>query len=124
MTVNGQRVSTGLKKVGCFLGDHTKAGLGTLLNTGTNVGAFCNLLPSGGLLPKYVPSFGAWWNGALTENADLDGVLRTGGTVMERRGALLTEAHERLYRHLFQETGAERRRALRDAETRRLRRSA
>jgi UDP-N-acetylglucosamine diphosphorylase/glucosamine-1-phosphate N-acetyltransferase len=124
MTVNGQRMSTGLKKVGCFLGDHTKAGLGTLLNTGTNVGAFCNLLPSGGLLPKYIPSFGGWWNGALTEDADLDGLLRTAATVMDRRGATLTEAHETLYRQLYQQTGAERRRALYEAETRRLRRSA
>jgi UDP-N-acetylglucosamine diphosphorylase / glucose-1-phosphate thymidylyltransferase / UDP-N-acetylgalactosamine diphosphorylase / glucosamine-1-phosphate N-acetyltransferase / galactosamine-1-phosphate N-acetyltransferase len=124
MTVNGRRVSTGLKKVGCFLGDHTKAGLGTLLNTGTNIGAFCNLLPSGGLLPKYIPSFGGWWNGALTENADLDGLLRTAATVMDRRGATLTEAHEHLYRHLYRQTGAERCLALYEAETRRLRRSA
>ena len=28
-----------------FLGDHTKTGLGTLLNTGTNIGPFCNVLP-------------------------------------------------------------------------------
>ena len=124
MTVNGSKVSTGLKKVGCFLGDHTKAGLGTLLNTGTNIGAFCNLLPSGGLLPKYVPSFGGWWNGALTENADLDGLLRTAATVMDRRGVSFTETHETLYRHLFEQTGTERRRALHEAETRRLRRSA
>ena len=40
-------IATGMTKVGCFLGDHTKTGLGTLLNTGTNVGAFCNLLPAG-----------------------------------------------------------------------------
>ncbi len=40
VTVNGRRVGTGLTKVGCFLGDHTKTGLGTLLNTGTNAGAF------------------------------------------------------------------------------------
>jgi UDP-N-acetylglucosamine diphosphorylase/glucosamine-1-phosphate N-acetyltransferase len=124
MTVNGQRMSTGLKKVGCFLGDHTKAGLGTLLNTGTNVGVFCNLLPSGGLLPKYVPSFGGWWNGALTENADIDALLRTAATVMDRRGATLTEAHETMYRQLYKQTGPERVLALYEAEKRRLRLSA
>ncbi len=46
VTVNGRIVPTGATKVGCFLGDHTKTGLGTLLNTGTNAGAFCNLLPA------------------------------------------------------------------------------
>ena len=32
---------------GCFVGDHAKMGLSTLLNTGTNVGVCANLLPSG-----------------------------------------------------------------------------
>jgi UDP-N-acetylglucosamine diphosphorylase/glucosamine-1-phosphate N-acetyltransferase len=123
MTVNGRRVRTGLTKVGCFLGDHTKTGLGTLLNTGTNAGVFCNLLP-GGLLPKYIPSFGSWWNQALTENGDLSGLLQTAAQVMHRRGRSLTEEHAHLYRTLFEQTAAERRRAIREAEQRRLRRSA
>ena len=49
--VNGRLVRTGQTKVGCFLGDHTKTAIGALLNTGTNAGPFCNLLP-GGLLPR------------------------------------------------------------------------
>src|SRR5450432_345149 len=97
MTVNGQRVSTGLKKVGCFLGDHTKTGLGTLLNTGTNVGAFCNLLPAGKFAPKYVPSFTSWWNGSLTEAFTLDQLLATAEIAMQRRGVTLTAAHKALY---------------------------
>jgi len=124
MTVNGRPVATGMSKVGCFLGDHSKAGLGTLLNTGTSVGAFCNLLPSGGLLPKYLPSFASWWNGTLVENSDLPHLLATAATVMGRRGAALTKAHAELYRALFEQTAAERRRALREAEQRRLRRGA
>src|SRR5262245_45566235 len=44
--VRGAEVDSGRVKVGCYLGDHTKTGLGALLNTGTNVGAFCNLLPT------------------------------------------------------------------------------
>jgi UDP-N-acetylglucosamine diphosphorylase/glucosamine-1-phosphate N-acetyltransferase len=123
VTVNGRPVRTGQTKVGCFLGDHTKTGLGTLLNTGTNAGVFCNLLP-GGLLPKYVPSFGSWWNGALAENGDVHGLLQTAAEVMRRRGRTLTEAHAALYRTLFEQTAADRRSALRDAEQRRLRRSA
>src|SRR5439155_19557884 len=86
VTVNGRVLSTGQTKVGCFLGDHTKTGLGTLLNTGTNAGVFCNLLPSGGLLPKYVPSFAGWWNGRLEECAGFDAMMRTAAEVMRRRG--------------------------------------
>jgi UDP-N-acetylglucosamine diphosphorylase/glucosamine-1-phosphate N-acetyltransferase len=124
VTVDGCPVATGSAKVGCFLGDHTKTGLGTLLNTGTNAGVFCNLLPSGTLLPKYVPSFASWWNGRLTDRAVLDELLQTAATVMRRRGVALTEAQAALYRHLFEESAAERRRAVQHGEQRRLRRSA
>src|SRR5207302_5357556 len=91
VTVNGRRVPTGLTKVGCFLGDHTKTGLGTLLNTGSNVGSFCNVLPWG-LAPRYVPSFASWWNGVLRDGATLSALLITAGKVMGRRGCTLTEA--------------------------------
>jgi UDP-N-acetylglucosamine diphosphorylase/glucosamine-1-phosphate N-acetyltransferase len=124
VTVAGRRVDTGRGKVGCFLGDHTKTGLGVLLNTGTAAGVFCNLLPSGGLLPKYIPSFGGLRNGVLVENADVAALLVTARKVMSRRGVELTDAHEELYRALLSQTAVERQRALRDAEQRRLRRSA
>jgi UDP-N-acetylglucosamine diphosphorylase/glucosamine-1-phosphate N-acetyltransferase len=121
--VNGRLVPTGLTKVGCFLGDHTKTGLGTLLNTGTSAGVFCNLLP-GGLLPRYVPSFASWWNEALADRADLPGLLRTAAEVMHRRHVVYTETHAALYRTLFEQTAGERRHAVRQAELRALRRSA
>jgi UDP-N-acetylglucosamine diphosphorylase/glucosamine-1-phosphate N-acetyltransferase len=124
MTLHGLPVPTGISKVGCFLGDHTKTGLGTLLNTGTNVGAFCNLLPAARFAPKYVPSFTSWWNGSLREAFTLDQLLATAEIAMQRRGVTLTDAHRTLYARLHQETQAERRRALRDSEQRQLRRSA
>lgn len=124
VVVRGTLTPTGLSKVGCFLGDHVKAGLGTLLNTGTNVGVFANLLPSGGFVPKYVPSFCSWWNGALADRAELPDLLRTATEVASRRGRTFTEADAALAQCLYERTAAERRRALRDAEQRRLRRSA
>jgi UDP-N-acetylglucosamine diphosphorylase/glucosamine-1-phosphate N-acetyltransferase len=57
---------TGLLKVGCFLGDHVKTGIGTLFNTGTMVGAGSNLF-GGRMPPTYVPPF-SWGSGSdLTE---------------------------------------------------------
>jgi UDP-N-acetylglucosamine diphosphorylase/glucosamine-1-phosphate N-acetyltransferase len=123
VTLHGRRLATGRTKVGCFLGDHTKTGLGTLLNTGATAGVFCNLLP-GGLLPRHIPSFTAWWNGALAENADIHRLLQTASEVMRRRGNGLSEAHAVLYRGLCEQTTAERRRMLREVEFRPLRRSA
>jgi UDP-N-acetylglucosamine diphosphorylase/glucosamine-1-phosphate N-acetyltransferase len=124
VTVNGERIATGLTKVGCFLGDHTKTGLGTLLNTGTNVGTFCNLLPAGTYVSRYVPSFCSWWNGALSANVHLPRLLQTADEVMRRRGGALTEAHAALYGTLFEQTAVDRQRALADAQRKQLRRSA
>jgi UDP-N-acetylglucosamine diphosphorylase/glucosamine-1-phosphate N-acetyltransferase len=123
-TVNGRSVNTGRTKVGCYLGDHTKAGLSTLLNTGTNAGIFCNLLPTGGLLPKHVPSFCSVHNGVLVESVDLPALLSTAATVMQRRGRALTEEHKALYAEVLEQTAGIRRQAIREGETRRLRRSA
>jgi UDP-N-acetylglucosamine diphosphorylase / glucose-1-phosphate thymidylyltransferase / UDP-N-acetylgalactosamine diphosphorylase / glucosamine-1-phosphate N-acetyltransferase / galactosamine-1-phosphate N-acetyltransferase len=124
VTVGGLPVRTGLSKVGCFLGDHTKTGLGTLLNTGASIGAFCNLLPAGRYAPRYVPSFTSWWNGSLREAFTPEQLLATAELAMKRRGVTLTEAHRALYIGLHAETVQERRRVLRESEQRALRRSA
>jgi UDP-N-acetylglucosamine diphosphorylase/glucosamine-1-phosphate N-acetyltransferase len=110
--VNGRLVSTGLTKVGCFLGDHTRTAIGTLLNTGTSAGAFCNLLP-GGLLPRHLPSFTTCRGDALLEQADLAALLHTAEQVMGRRATRLTEEHAALYRGVFELTAGERRQAVR-----------
>lgn len=122
--VGGRPVATGLSKVGCFLGDHTKTGLGALINTGTSAGVFCQLLPCGRLLPKYFPSFTMCWNGTLAANSSLPQLLQTAREVMRRRGATLTEIHAALFRHLFDLSAAERLRVCSSAEQRPLRRSA
>lgn len=123
VSVNGTLIDTRQSKVGCFLGDHTKTGLGTLLNTGTSAGVFCNLLPTGGLLPRVLPSFASIWNGAARENGDLDRLLDTAAIVMKRRNEALTDTHRQLYAELFARTAEVRRQVLRDAELRRLRRA-
>src|SRR6201999_827727 len=55
--LGGDPVATGMAKVGCFIGDHTRTGLGSMLNTGTAIGGMCNVLPADPLLPKHVPPF-------------------------------------------------------------------
>jgi UDP-N-acetylglucosamine diphosphorylase/glucosamine-1-phosphate N-acetyltransferase len=124
VTVQGQPLATGLTKVGCFVGDHTKTGIGTLLNTGSSIGVFCHLLPAGRLLPRHFPSFTRWWNGALVENGEVPALLQTAGQVLRRRGCTFTEAHAAYFRALFVQTSAERRRALLSLERQGLRRSA
>ncbi|MCI0681933.1 MAG: hypothetical protein L0Y71_07500 [Gemmataceae bacterium] len=120
----GHVINTGLNKVGCFIGDHAKTGLGTLINTGSHIGAFSNLLPAGRLAPKYVPAFTTWWNGQLTEEFPLPQLLQTAQRMMQRRGQQLTDEHTALFQMLYEATADERREVLQENEMRLWRRSA
>ena len=123
VTINGQRLATGRTKIGSYIGDHTKTGLAALLNTGSVIGAFCNLLPSGTLLPAVVPSFCQVTYGTLQERFDLRQVFTSAATAMMRRGAELTDTHRDFFYSLFDQTAEHRRQTIREAEMRRLRRS-
>ena len=123
VTVNGQRLSTGRSKVGAFIGDHTKTGLAALLNTGSTIGAFANVLPTGTLLPQVVPSFCMVQDGELRELWDLRKAFQTAGRAMQRRGKALTDVHKDFYDGLFEATADRRRQMMREGEMRRLRRS-
>ncbi len=101
-------VSTGLKKVGCFIGDHTKTGLGSLINTGSHIGVMAMVLPSGGLLPRFIPSFATVWNGELTESISIDRCFAAAAVAMERRNHEFTPAQQRLLRQVHRQTAAHR----------------
>jgi UDP-N-acetylglucosamine diphosphorylase/glucosamine-1-phosphate N-acetyltransferase len=109
--LQGDPVPTGQAKVGCFIGDHTRTGMGSMLNTGTAIGVMCNVLPAGILLPKHVPSFTAVSYGRVSPGFPLDQLFETARTVMSRRGKTFGEADEHLYTTLYEQTRLERERA-------------
>jgi hypothetical protein len=109
--IGGDPRATGQIKVGCFLGDHTRTGMGCLLNTGTVVGVMCNLLPLGRLLPKHIPSFTDLRYGRLAPCAPLDHLLETARIVMGRRGREFTIVEQQLFAGLYEQTRLERERA-------------
>jgi UDP-N-acetylglucosamine diphosphorylase/glucosamine-1-phosphate N-acetyltransferase len=112
MRVGGNEIDTGLTKIGALLGDHAKTGLSALLNTGSTVGAFAQLLASGSLLPRTVPSFCTCHGGRLTERPDLTELFRTAQLAMRRRGQELTVPLRELYAAVFRQTAGPRRQAL------------
>jgi len=109
--LSGDPVPTGQSKVGCFIGDHSRTGLGSMINTGTSIGVMCNVLPAGPLLPKHVPSFAAVLFGRVAAGFPLGKVLETARTVKGRRGQPFTAAEEQLYLDLYEQTRLERERA-------------
>lgn len=99
-------VDTGLIKVGCFLGDHVKTGIGTLLPTGCVVGVGCNLF--GGLMaPVYVPPF-SWGSGDHLEEYEIERFLNTAALAMSRREVSLGEGGRTLLRRAWERTRPER----------------
>jgi UDP-N-acetylglucosamine diphosphorylase/glucosamine-1-phosphate N-acetyltransferase len=106
LSADGAAIDTGDRFVGCTIGDHTKVGIGGLLNTGTILGVGCNIF-GGGMPPKYVASF--CWGGAdgFVEHR-LDKMLETAGIVMKRRKVDLDATYRGLMERLFEMTAADR----------------
>ncbi|HKJ01876.1 MAG TPA: putative sugar nucleotidyl transferase [Longimicrobiales bacterium] len=100
-TPDGEK-DTGLVKVGCFLGDHVKTSIGTLLNTGTVVGAGSNVF--GGTMPsKVVPPF-SWGTGPDLRDYRFDKFLEAAEASMARRGQTLTPGVRRVLAQAWQRT--------------------
>jgi UDP-N-acetylglucosamine diphosphorylase/glucosamine-1-phosphate N-acetyltransferase len=117
--IAGDPVATGQAKVGCFIGDHTRTGLGSMLNTGTAIGVMCNVLPAGPLLPKHVPSFSTVSYGRVAPGFPLEQMFSTARTVMGRRNQAFTEVEQLLYLDLYEQTRLERERAFQVVHDRR-----
>jgi UDP-N-acetylglucosamine diphosphorylase/glucosamine-1-phosphate N-acetyltransferase len=122
MTSDGKPMDTGILKIGSFVGDHTKTSLNTLFNTGSVIGVFGQLIGSGELLPRVVPSFCRYGRGKLHEHNDLREMFNTAQTMMARRQREWTEIHAELFFTLFETTATERRQLLSDGEFGRRRR--
>lgn len=89
-------VDTREMKIGCFLGDHVKTGIGALLNTGTVVGPGSNLFGTD-QPPKYVPAF-SWGSGDQLVEYRFDKFIATAQTAMSRRNVQLSEKQRELLR--------------------------
>jgi len=99
-TPSGVR-DTGQQFLGTLFGDHSKTGIGTMLSTGTVIGAGANVFGSN-TPPRVVPPF-AWGNGEPYETYDVTKFLVVAERVMARRHVelgdkarkQLAEAHKR-----------------------------
>jgi len=106
--VQGKLVDTGDMKVGCFLGDHVKTGIGVLLSTGLVVGVMSNILSSGEYLPKYIPPFCWYFGGKLSRGLGITRMIDTAEKAMARRNVTLTQKEKNLYLKLHSMTRDER----------------
>ncbi|MBI3004934.1 MAG: transferase, partial [Ignavibacteriales bacterium] len=105
--VNGQQVDTGLQFVGLTMGDHSKAAINSMFNTGTVVGVCSNIFGFG-FPPKYVPSFSWGAAGETFTTFSIDKAIEVARRVMARRKIELTATEEKLFRKIFELTSDDR----------------
>jgi UDP-N-acetylglucosamine diphosphorylase/glucosamine-1-phosphate N-acetyltransferase len=112
--LDGRRpIDTGSTKVGSLIGDHTKTAIGTLLNTGSYVGAMALIMPTGKPLPKFIPSFAWFLDGVVTKGFGRKKLYETAAIAMSRRKCEWTEVEKNMWEEIFEMTAPGRDEAIR-----------
>ena len=93
-------IPSGLTFCGALIGDHSKTGINTMLNTGTYIGVAANVF-GGDFPPKTVKSF-TWGNNETVH--EFSKALETASRMMERRNLTLTDYDKRVLSHVFEMT--------------------
>jgi len=106
--IKGKLWDSGVVKVGSFIGDHSKLGIGCLLNTGTVIGVSSNVVAAGGVLPKFIPSFTWCLNGKFYKGYGFEKMMETAKVVMSRRGVTMSLEEVEILKEAFKITEKER----------------
>lgn len=92
--VHNKPMDTGLQFCGLIMGDHSKAGINTMFNTGTVVGLGSNIY-GGGFPATTIPNF-SWGGSEGFEKYQLDKLVETAERVYERRGLKFSEIEKKI----------------------------
>ena len=99
-------VDTGQTFCGLLMGDHAKAGINTMFNTGTVVGVGANVFGPG--FPRqFIPSF-SWGGTAGFETFKLDKVTEVATRVLGRRGLAYDAVEQGIMGEIFRLTAGDR----------------
>ena len=91
---------SGLQYLGMVMGDHSKAGINSMFNTGTIVGVAANIFGTG-YPPKFIPSF-TWGGAAGFDTHRIEDAINTARKVVARRDTELSREDEDILRHVFE----------------------
>lgn len=91
--------NSGQQFLGVVIGDHSKCGINTMLNTGTVIGVSANVFGSG--YPRnFIPSF-SWGGAAGWQTFQLDKSIALASEVMNRRGMEIPQEDKDILGHVF-----------------------
>lgn len=91
-------VETGLTFMGVCMGDHSKTGINTMLNTASVIGVSCNVF-GGGFPKKFLPSF-TWGGVEESQVFDLEKAIDVAKAMMSRRNVEFTDADRQIFESL------------------------
>ncbi len=92
-------IPTNLQFCGLIMGDHSKTGINTMLNTGTVVGVGANIF-NGNFPPKFIPSF-TWGGTTDKQTYQLEKAFEAAERVMKRRHQELTVQDKTILSKVF-----------------------
>lgn len=97
--INGKPVDSGRQFFGTVIGDHSRTGINTMINTGTVIGVGCNIF--GANFPaKWIPDF-SWGGSDFLRVYQFEKFLQNAVAMMARRGVHLSESETLLLRQLY-----------------------
>jgi UDP-N-acetylglucosamine diphosphorylase/glucosamine-1-phosphate N-acetyltransferase len=96
-------MSTGQQFCGLIMGDYSKTGINTMLNTGTVVG-ICSNIFGAGFPSKHIPSF-SWCSIDNTEIYQLEKGIETIERMKARRGLKLEDREKSILKFLYNQIG-------------------
>ena len=97
LNIEDKIIETGKQFLGTMIGDYTRTGISTMLNTGTIIGLGANIFGAG-FQDKYIPSF-QWGRDSRTE---LDKFLLTAEKMKKRRGNKMSHEEKVFLTKLFE----------------------
>ncbi len=99
------QLDSGILKLGCFLADHVKLGIGVHLNGGAVVGTGSNIFGVH-FAPKTIPPF--TWGGEVFREYRIQSMIEVARKVMARRKVSLSAEQEEVLRAVFAMTRGDR----------------
>jgi len=108
LDVESEKINTGSIFLGSLIGDHTKTGINTMLNTGSVIGVSTNLYGAG-YHSKKISSF-TWDDASSGSNIEyeIDKAVETARVSMKRRNIEMSPAYESMLRFVFEKSAESR----------------
>ena len=93
-----EKIETGMRFLGCLIGDHCKIGINSTINSGSVIGFGCNIYGET-MVKDFIPNL-RWGESGKLYGYQKDKFIETVSLVKQRRGLSLSDSEKELYMKL------------------------